>query len=119
MRGADTGPIVVEGDPGASRLIQNVRYEGKIKMPPTGKLSDQEIAALEEWVKMGAPWPNAEASQNAQEGSSPQQPDASPQWSEKQLAHWAFQPVSDTRRSRGDPREMGSNSYRPLHPRQT
>ena len=95
LRGADTGPIVVEGGPGASRLIQAVRYEGKIKMPPTGKLSDQEIAALEEWVKMGAPWPNAEASQNALEGSSPQQPDASPQWSEKQLAHWAFQPVSD------------------------
>ena len=96
LRGADTGPIVVEGDPGASRLIQNVRYEGKIKMPPTGKLSDQEIAALEEWVKMGAPWPNAEASQNAREGSSPQRPDSSPRWSEKQLAHWAFQPVSDT-----------------------
>ena len=26
-------------------------------MPPDGKLSDQEIATLREWVRLGAPWP--------------------------------------------------------------
>ena len=26
-------------------------------MPQGGKLKDEEIAALETWVKMGAPWP--------------------------------------------------------------
>src|SRR5262245_32642156 len=46
--------VVVPGDPDASRFIQAVRRTGKIKMPPDTKLADQELAALERWVKEGA-----------------------------------------------------------------
>ncbi len=50
---------VVAGDPGASPLIRAVRYDGKVKMPPSGKLPAGEIAALEKWVRDGAEWPAA------------------------------------------------------------
>ncbi len=44
----------------SARLLPAVSYSGPAKMPPTGKLSDGEIAALREWVNMGAPWPESE-----------------------------------------------------------
>lgn len=39
------------------RLLPAIGYEGKIKMPPTGKLGAAEIGLLTEWMKAGAPWP--------------------------------------------------------------
>src|SRR5450755_3264752 len=59
--GTSSGPVIVKGDPEKSQLIQAVSYRGKIKMPPTGKLSEQEISDLTAWVKMGAMWPKTEA----------------------------------------------------------
>ena len=59
-RGADSGPVVVKGDPDNSRLIKAVGYRGRIKMPPAGKLAEGGIAALREWVRRGAPWPDSE-----------------------------------------------------------
>ncbi|MBL8695231.1 MAG: DUF1549 domain-containing protein [Planctomycetes bacterium] len=54
MRG-DSGPAVVPGDPDASRLIQAVRYTNHdLEMPPAGKLSDEQIRILEDWVRAGA-----------------------------------------------------------------
>ena len=57
LKGSDKGPVVIKGDPGNSRLIQVAGYRGEVKMPPSGKLQDQQIADLSEWVRMGAPWP--------------------------------------------------------------
>ena len=55
--GGDSGPAVVAGRPGASPLIEAIRHDGDVKMPPKGKLDAAEIAALTEWVKRGAAWP--------------------------------------------------------------
>src|SRR6476469_6442058 len=52
-KGGDSGPAIVPGKPGESLLIQAVRYDG-LEMPPKGKLAPEAIAALENWVKMGA-----------------------------------------------------------------
>lgn len=58
--GGNSGPAIVPGDPAKSLLIRAVHQTGPIKMPPTGiKLPDNEIADLEAWVKMGAPWPES------------------------------------------------------------
>ncbi|MGB7327078.1 MAG: PSD1 and planctomycete cytochrome C domain-containing protein, partial [Rubripirellula sp.] len=57
LRGGDSGEAIVPGDVDGSLLIEAVRY-GSYEMPPMGKLSDDEIATLERWVEMGAPWPN-------------------------------------------------------------
>src|SRR5262245_28901114 len=58
-RGGDSGPVINKENPEESRLLKLISYDGEIKMPPSGKLKDHEIAALTEWVKMGAPWPGA------------------------------------------------------------
>jgi Protein of unknown function (DUF1549)/Protein of unknown function (DUF1553)/Planctomycete cytochrome C len=57
QKGADSGPLVSVSDPNESRLMRAIGYEGAIKMPPSGKLREDEIAALREWVRMGSPWP--------------------------------------------------------------
>ncbi len=59
--GGDTGPAVVPGDVAKSLLITAVGYkDDDLQMPPKGKkLSEEQIALLTDWVKMGAPWPKA------------------------------------------------------------
>lgn len=61
LRGGASGAAIVPGDPDASLLIRAVRYEDEdTAMPPKGKLSDEAIRVLEEWVRMGAPDPRRE-----------------------------------------------------------
>lgn len=52
--GGDTGIAVVPGKPEESLLIEAVKYQGDLKMPPKGKLSDAAIADLEQWIERGA-----------------------------------------------------------------
>ncbi len=81
-RGGRSGPVVVPGDPEASRLIQAVRHEsGPIAMPPAGRLKDSQINDLIEWVRSGALWP--ERARVAQEAAAP-------------ATHWAWQPLRAT-----------------------
>ena len=55
MRGGDTGPAVIPGDPEKSLLILAVRQTDQdLRMPPKQKLSDAQIADLVAWVKNGA-----------------------------------------------------------------
>ncbi len=62
LKGGDRGAAVVPGQPEKSLLIQAVRYQDDaLRMPPNGKLSEQEITVLEEWVRRGAPIPDAVA----------------------------------------------------------
>jgi mono/diheme cytochrome c family protein len=57
LKGGDNGPALVPGDPDKSLLIQVLSHDGKIKMPPSGVLKEQEIADFSAWIKQGAPWP--------------------------------------------------------------
>ncbi|MEP7365657.1 MAG: DUF1549 domain-containing protein, partial [Acidobacteriota bacterium] len=54
------GPIVVPGDPAASRLFARVSHaKPAMRMPPaaSGKsLTDEQIATLKLWIEQGAPW---------------------------------------------------------------
>ena len=58
-RGGDGGPAVNFDNPDASLLLEVVRYDGDIQMPPKGKLSQIEIDELAKWVQRGAPMPAA------------------------------------------------------------
>ncbi|MHC5541998.1 c-type cytochrome domain-containing protein, partial [Singulisphaera rosea] len=56
LKGGDTGPAVVLGKGAESLLIQALRLEDGLEMPPDKpKLSDQTIADFVTWVGMGAP----------------------------------------------------------------
>jgi hypothetical protein len=58
--GGESGPVLVEGKPAESLLIQAVRYEGP-EMPPKHRLSESAVNDLVRWVEMGAPDPRAGA----------------------------------------------------------
>src|SRR5204863_6784004 len=81
LKGGDTGPAIVPGNREKSLLIKAVRYASEdLQMPPKNKkLSDEQIADLEEWVKMGAPDPRTGQGTAAPKNSASK--------------HWAFQPV--------------------------
>ncbi len=89
LKGGDSGAAVVPGNPAQSPMIDAVNYRG-LEMPPTGKLNQREIAALVEWVKMGAPWPKEQPSASASRRSEFTITDEDRQY-------WAFQPVGNPR----------------------
>src|SRR5882724_3410029 len=50
--------VIEPGDPARSKLITAISYQNlNLKMPPTGKLGDQQIADFTAWIRMGAPDP--------------------------------------------------------------
>ncbi len=55
--GGMRGHAVVPGDLESSLILGALRYEGSLKMPPTGKLSDGVVSDFERWIAMGAPDP--------------------------------------------------------------
>jgi mono/diheme cytochrome c family protein len=102
LKGGDSGPAIVPGNPDASLLIKAVRHaEGVAKMPRSApKLADTQIAALAEWITMGAPWPAAASGKPAmpatKDGAAPREPAAAePERPiDPQLkAFWSFQPI--------------------------
>ncbi|MBA4147683.1 MAG: DUF1553 domain-containing protein [Verrucomicrobia bacterium] len=87
LKGGDSGPVIVAGDPEKSLLIKAIRYvDENLQMPPKGeKLSAEQILALEQWVTMGAPDPRIPSS-----GTDTNSIAA------KTKTHWAFQPVTNS-----------------------
>ncbi len=83
-KGGEDGPALVPGDPDKSKIIIAVRYtDPDMQMPPKGeKISDAEVAALAQWVKMGAPDPRKAAGAAKLSGLT-----------DKAKNHWAYQPV--------------------------
>ena len=55
LKGGDSGPALVPGEPEKSLLIHAVHWsDADLEMPPKNKLKPEQIAALERWVRMGA-----------------------------------------------------------------
>ncbi|MDQ3439751.1 MAG: PSD1 and planctomycete cytochrome C domain-containing protein, partial [Planctomycetota bacterium] len=62
LKGGDNGPALIARDVSKSLLLKAVHYKDEeLQMPPDGKLSAEQIADLEAWVKMGAPDPRESA----------------------------------------------------------
>lgn len=85
LKGGANGPALVPGNPDQSLLIKAVRYHDEnLQMPPKGKkLTDQQIADLEAWVKLGAPDPRTAENKTLVEAEA------------KRKNHWAFQPIQN------------------------
>jgi hypothetical protein len=56
LKGGDTGPALVAGSAEKSLLLKAVSYKDEdLKMPPDNKrLSAEQVAVLEQWIKSGA-----------------------------------------------------------------
>lgn len=59
INGGDSGSAIDRSNPNTSLILEVVRYDHDIQMPPKGKLSEREIAELTKWVVDGAPMPAA------------------------------------------------------------
>ena len=62
LKGGHDGPVVIPGDTAKSLLVRLIRHEGPandpMPMPPKlPKISDADIATVEQWVKAGAIMP--------------------------------------------------------------
>jgi len=65
LEGGDSGPSLVMNNPEKSILMQAIRQDGDFKMPPKGKLTNEEILDITIWVKNGAVWPESKTTSSA------------------------------------------------------
>jgi Protein of unknown function (DUF1553)/Protein of unknown function (DUF1549)/Planctomycete cytochrome C len=85
MKGGETGPLIVPGDPAKSRLLKAINYADiSLQMPKKGKMSDADIATLTAWVKGGAPWPDDNTAGTVTEKFDPHV---------RAKVQWSFQPI--------------------------
>lgn len=86
LKGGDYGPALKAGEPNESWIVKATRYDhDDLKMPPTGKLSQEQIDAITKWVADGAVWPASSAPMA--------DPTGKPTTSVVDANFWAFQPV--------------------------
>ena len=89
LAGGNSGSALVPGSPEESLLMRVLRHEGRIRMPPAGKLTESQIGRISTWIRMGAPYPKP-AEESAAEGS-------------RATRHWALVPPKPV-----DPPDSGS-----------
>jgi len=84
LKGGDSGPGVIPGDPDKSRLVKAIRYaDPDLQMPPPkekSRLSAQQIADVETWIRRGAVYPASERK-------------VDPEWEARKK--WLFDPPAD------------------------
>jgi uncharacterized protein DUF1549/uncharacterized protein DUF1553/cytochrome c len=91
QRGGQSGQLINKDNLVESRLIRAISYLSELKMPPTGKLKEEELSALTEWVKMGAPWPEGKVEATDAKWSNRT---STREFSEEEKKFWAYQPIS-------------------------
>lgn len=79
-KGGLGGPVVVPSDPENSTLVQAVRRDGELKMPPDKPLPPEAVEQIVDWVQRGARWSDPAPKQVESEA-----------WRQ----HWSFQPISN------------------------
>lgn len=87
LDGGDSGSAVELDDPADSLLLDAINY-GEYEMPPSGKLTAQEIETIAKWVHQGMPWP-VESAEDVVESEG----HGVPQVTNETKAFWSFQPV--------------------------
>jgi cytochrome c553 len=86
LKGGSRGAAIVPGSAEGSLLLKAISYKDlQLKMPPTGKLSEQQIADFRSWIQMGAPDPRAE------QRAPPPAPETID--IEEGRKFWSFQPI--------------------------
>ena len=80
LTGGESGPALVPLQPDQSLLMQSIQRSESLAMPPDAPLEAADVAMLEQWIRGGAVWPDAE-------------PIAATQIEQATQAHWAFQPL--------------------------
>jgi mono/diheme cytochrome c family protein len=84
LHGGDTGPALAPGKPEDSLIVDAISYrDADLQMPPKGeKLTDQQVADITQWIRMGAPDPRSLVAKGS-----------SPAYGGVGRDHWSFLPV--------------------------
>jgi hypothetical protein len=95
LKGGRRGPAIVPGKPAESLLLRALRHTDTLRMPPSGKLKDADIANVAQWIEMGAPWSDATP---VSKSSAPKQywafvPPRRPEPPSVRNASWAQSPI--------------------------
>ena len=90
LKGGNSGPAIVPGKPDESYLLAAIRHApNSPRMPKNGaKLSDQQIAAVAEWIRDGAVWPASATAATATPATPRERVITA-----EQRAFWSFQPL--------------------------
>ena len=83
LRGGESGPALLPGKPAESLLMEAIRHES-LEMPPDKKLSDRQVALIEQWIQSGAVWPQTRSTRKTR-------PDDS--FTSEDRALWSLQPI--------------------------
>jgi len=87
VTGGDTGPAIVAGEPEKSPMIQAVhRTDPDFAMPPKKTLEPAQVAVLEKWIKLGAPWPEETVAKSEVDENG---------FTEEDKNWWAIKPVTN------------------------
>lgn len=96
LKGGDSGPAIVPGEPAESLLIDAVTYlNSDLEMPPKRKLGKRQVETLTTWIAMGAPWPGGPKGELARD-------EKTFEITDKDRAYWAFQPLASPRKKNLD-----------------
>jgi mono/diheme cytochrome c family protein len=88
LKGGKRGPALVPGDAEKTLFLKAVsQTDPNLKMPPSGKLKDTEIADLTAWVKAGATWPKTLAPVTSKDANGKYQ------IAEASRKFWSIQPL--------------------------
>ena len=88
LKGGQSGTAIVPGRADESLLIRAVSHtHERLKMPPDGKLSDEQIESLKTWIAAGAHFDTTSTAPTETASSDPV-------WKAEQREFWAFQPVT-------------------------
>ena len=89
LKGGETGPALVPGNPDKSLLVEAVLYTNQdLQMPPKAKLSEAVIQDIVAWVAKGAPWTDEK-----EKDMQPVTDDKKLDYDKLRKEHWAFQPI--------------------------
>lgn len=89
LKGGASGAALARGDAEKSLLVSAIRYKDEdLQMPPDDQLPAQEIAVLEKWIQLGAPWPKTEVARDAKG------PRDQHGFTAEDRAYWFFQPLA-------------------------
>ncbi len=86
LEGGTRGPSLVPGKPQESLLFKAVLHQ-ELKMPLGSKLPESQVADLERWILIGAPWPDSVP---------PAEANDSDFYKRISKEHWAYQPMRDS-----------------------
>ncbi|MEO7650533.1 MAG: DUF1549 domain-containing protein, partial [Bryobacteraceae bacterium] len=93
LKGGAHGPAIVPGKPAESMLLRAVRHTDALRMPPSGKLKDAQIAALAQWIEMGAPCGATKTAEASKQKFWAFVPPKEPSIPQVKNADWAKSPI--------------------------